>query len=767
MVRSWFTTLIIILIALLLAYYDCFLIGLLLFVGVILYVGLTSKTAPDLLPLALIFMGTLLYFNYTFLIPPADLPAYDNYALTGYVANYPTYDGERGNFILKTNDEDRLTRRVQVFTSFDTKLSKGDKVQLSGKLSPVDLPGNPGEFDYKTYLARENIYYILNLKEKTDIKIIAPNTKLLLRLSNNYREKITTIAKKSMGDENAGILLGMLLGKKENIDASQYEEFQKTGLVHVFAVSGLHVGFLLLFCHFIISLLSLSSRTKFYVSIIVLFIYGTLVGWPISVIRASIMAGLTVFALYVKRDSSLLNSLGLAGIIIIMLDPYAPFKIAFQLSFAATWGLVYLYPLIKNSLPTNNKIMAYILIPLCAQIPTIPLIAYHFNLFTPVAVISNVVLGYILGIIVLLGFTAITLLLISTTLFTIITIPAAALIDLVLVMNNFLVNLPLAYINVATPHLLVVITYFIGLILIILYLNKWGSKSVLIAGVTLIISFVFVVSIPASYFNQGKLEVAVIDVGQGDSILIKSPQGKFILIDGGGSEFTDVGKRKVLAYLYHRGIRELYLVINTHPDIDHLRGIETVLKELRVRNIAIPQVLKDAEEYKYLKTMAGEKPINLMTLAQGQKLQIEPSFNMEIIHPATTSSSKNNYNNESLVLLAKYQDFSMLLTGDIEKAGIAKMLANTELPKVTVVKVPHHGSKHSLVAELYYKTSPKYGIISVSKNNNFGHPHPEVIEELEGIGTAVLRTDQGGLIFMETDGKGLRIKRPMVKNLPY
>lgn len=761
MVRSWFLTFIIVLLSLLIAYYEYFLIGLLLFSGGIAYLLFNKKARSDLLVLSVIALTALLYYNLVFGPFPRDITGYEQYQLSGYVVNYPSYDGKRGSFILKTEEPHPLRAKVQVFCNFDPGLNKGDKVQIKGKLTPPGPPGNPGEFDYRTYLARENIYYILNLDKEENLRILQPNSNILYKFSNSYRQRLEIVANEAMGEDGAGILLGMLIGKIDGINEDEYEDYQKTGIVHVFSVSGLHVGFLLIFCHGLITLLNLSSRAKFYTSLTALFIYGTLVGWPVTVIRASIMGALGVLALYVRRDRNLLDSLGLAGLLIILIDPYAPFKIGFQLSFAATWGLVYIYPLIKNSLAIKNKIMDYLLIPVCAQIPIIPFIAYHFNLFSLISVISNIVLGYVLGLIVILGFAAMTLLLFSHTLFTVIAIPTTALIDLVRTINNWLVDLPLAYIHVATPSLLTIILYFTGLALLILYLNKKVNPHGAIAGIGLIIVFITIILLPASFYNKGQLEVVVIDVGQGDSILLKSPQGKFILIDGGGSDFTDVGKRKVLAYLKHRGIRNLYLAINTHPDTDHLRGLERVLREVEVNNIGIPYTLRDSEKYQQLKAIAREQDAKVIPLARGQILNIEPDFTFEVFHPDTKNNGTGTDNDESVVLLAKYRNFSILLTGDIEKDGLRRMLNDNNLTPVTVLKVPHHGSRNSLVPELYNQTRPLYALVSAGRNNSFGHPHEEILAELKKYGTIVFRTDQGGLIYIESDGTHMQIKRPM------
>lgn len=762
MVRSWFLTFAILLSSLILAYYDFLVLGIIIALSFLVYFVITSKPSYVII-MPIIFLMGLGYFNYSFSPLPIDLPIYNNYQFKGQVANYPIYDGERTSLVIKTKDEAKIIKKLQVYANFAVSLNKGDYVEISGKLSPPSSAGNPGEFNYQDYLAQEKIYYICHIKEPTDIKLLAKNRNYIFEVTNDYRSKIVSLSEIALGEEGASILLGMLLGKKENIAENQYEDFQRTGIVHVFAVSGLHVGFLIVFCHGITGLLALSSRGRFYVSLIALLFYGTLVGWPISVIRASIMAALAIFALYVSRERSLLDSLGLAGIALIFLDPYAPFKIAFQLSFAATWGLIYLYPLLRQSIEREGKLIDYILIPLAAQIPTIPFIAYHFNLFTPISVITNILLGYLIGIIVIAGFALITIAIFSPILFTILLMPIGALIKIVIGINNVLVNLPFAYIYVATPQPFLMGLYFLGLLGIILYFKIFKNSYLAISGFLLMVIFITFICLPASIYNRGQLEVIAIDVGQGDSILIKSPRGKFILIDGGGSEFSDVGKRKVLAYLHHRGIKQLYLAINSHPDTDHLQGMETVLDYIPTRYLAIPYTLQDDEQYLNLKNIAAKKNIPIMPLYKGHTLNIESDFSLEVIYPAKDNDLKSNENDQSLVLLGRYKDFSMLLTGDIEKLGLEKMLADYSLAPVTVLKIPHHGSKGSLVPTLYGDTRPSYGIISAGKNNVFGHPSTEVLEELAKVGTIPLRTDEGGLIQLITDGQKLTIKRPMLK----
>jgi len=270
--------------------------------------------------------------------------------------------------------------------------------------------------------------------------------------------------------------------------------------------------------------------------------------------------------------------------------------------------------------------------------------------------------------------------------------------------------------------------------------------------------FVTVICLPGSVYNRGKLEVTFIDVDQGDSILIKTPQGKFILVDGGGSDFSDPGTRKVLPYLYYRGVRELYLAINTHPDIDHLKGLESVLKEIPARYIAVPATMVEAEEYQNLRKIAETGKIPIIPLTGGETVYTGETMKIRVLHPPAKAKSPDNANEQSLVLDVRYAGFSTLLTGDIGIESMRELVEKKELNEVNVLKIPHHGSKNSLLPSFYEESNPQWAVISVGENNLFGHPQLSILETLEEKDIKILRTDRDGAITFCSDGRGVRLK---------
>ncbi len=755
----WFLVCIFFSIAIVLASNQLWILAFLL-VTVLLLFGVYSRSySREAFTGVVVIMAGLLYFSLLTTPAPEHLPEIKPAQVEGIVKDYPRYDGKKTTFAIRTNSKNRYSRNIQVYCNFAVQLQKGDKVEIKGSLKQPARAGNPGEFDYRKYLAKNGIYYIFSVKEEKDLSISRPASGFQGWI-NSYSYNSQELIKEVLPPDEAVILLGMLLGIIEGIDSSEYSDYQKTGVVHIFSVSGLHVGFLLLLCAWACSLLGLSRKMRVISGIILLLIYATLVGWPVPVIRSVIMGSIGLIAFYSGRDNRMLNSLGLAGIVILLINPNSLLQITFQLSFAAAWGLVYLFPLLRRKLNYNNRWGDLLLVPVCAQLAVLPLTAYHFHLFSPLALLANIPITYLSGGAVILGFLSLLSGGLLPGLSAIFLYPAGLCIDLIRVVNELVVNIPGSYLRVIAPGAVLIVLYYIGLLISVYAFTVTVDKrrySVLATGLVMIAFFVMVICLPGSVYNRGKLEVTFIDVGQGDSILIKTPRGKFILVDGGGSDFSDPGTRKVLPYLYYRGVRELYLVINTHPDTDHLQGLETVLKEIPARYIAVPATIVEAEEYRNLRKIAEAEKIPVIPLSGGESVYTGEKLQIRVLHPMIEAKTLDDANEQSLVLDVRYDNFSALLTGDIGKETMQVLIE--KLAPVTVLKIPHHGSKNSLLPSFYEESKPQWSVISVGENNLFGHPHPSVLEALEEKNIEILRTDQVGAITFYSDGKKVRLRK--------
>jgi len=446
----WFLVCIFFSIAIVLASNQLWILAFLL-VTVLLLFGVYSRSySREAFTGVVVIMAGLLYFSLLTTPAPEHLPEIKPAQVEGIVKDYPRYDGKKTTFAIRTDSKNRYSRNIQVYCNFAVHLQKGDKVEIKGSLKQPARAGNPGEFDYRKYLAKNGIYYIFSVKEEKDLSISRPASGLQGWI-NSYSYNSQKLIKEVLPPDEAAILLGMLLGIIEGIDSSEYSDYQKTGVVHIFSVSGLHVGFLLLLCAWACSLLGLSRKMRVISGIILLLIYATLVGWPVPVIRSVIMGSIGLIAFYSGRDNRMLNSLGLAGIVILLINPNSLLQITFQLSFAAAWGLVYLFPLLRRKLNYNSRWGDLLLVPVCAQLAVLPLTAYHFHLFSPLALLANIPITYLSGGAVILGFLSLLTGGLLPGLSAIFLYPAGLCIDLIRVVNELVVNIPGSYLRVVAP----------------------------------------------------------------------------------------------------------------------------------------------------------------------------------------------------------------------------------------------------------------------------------------------------------------------------
>lgn len=691
------------------------------------------------------------YAGWHYLPPPEHVLPQDDVLISARVQSYPRVQEGRSSFIIKTEEQNPYLRRLQVFCDFAVALEPGAKIELRGSLKKPAEPGNPGEFDYPRYLAKNHIYYLLQVQNEADLR--AEGTAGLLRIAPLLRNRMVAKTHEILPQETAALTLGMVLGIIDNLDEDLYQDFQRTGLVHLFAVSGLNIGFIVIFAVLLNRVVGLSRRAGFFSTMALLILYSSLTGWPVSVQRAFIMASLSLLALHLGRGHSATNGLGLAALLILVMDPPALFTIAFQLSFLATWGLVVLYPAIKAFLSYEKGYWDLVLIPVCAQLAVTPLIAYYFHLITPVSLLSNLLVVYVAGGIVIFGFAALLSVLPCPALTALLLIPTGICARLLLWINAVCKSLPGAYWIVATPSIIVVILYFAGLLWLLWVLTyKRGAyikMPLFLMGIAILLFLM-----PPWWLARNEVWLTFIDVGQGDSILIKSPRNRFILIDGGGSIFTDIGKRKVLPYLDHLGINRLFMVVNTHADLDHIKGLEAVMADRKVDHVGVAAISMQVPEAQNLLRLAGEQGSKIVALQQGQTLKIDDLV-LEVWFPQGGYAGGDTLNDQSVVLHCRFGNFTALLTGDQSRENLEEVWCRYRQSSV-IVKASHHGSRYSWCPEL--ARGAEWVVISAGANNVFGHPHREVLEDIARSEARLLRTDQSGAITMKSNGKTIKVK---------
>ena len=281
--------------------------------------------------------------------------------------------------------------------------------------------------------------------------------------------------------------------------------------------------------------------------------------------------------------------------------------------------------------------------------------------------------------------------------------------------------------------------------------------------------FIAILSIPVLIgviviYTPKNLKIYFVDVGQGDCTVIKTPKNKTILIDGGGSEFSDfnVGKNTLMPYLLDRKIYIIDYIFFSHLDLDHAQGLFYILENMKVKNIVIGKQFEKNKNYEEFIKLT--KNLNLNVVQAGEKIEIEKDFYFDILWPRKANFIKENVvNNNSMVCKLKYKKFSMLFTGDIEEIA-EKEIINTYkgkeyLLKADCLKVAHHGSKTSSKKEILELIKPKVALIGVGKNNKFGHPSNVTLENLNKINAKIYRTDIMGEITIKSNGENFYINK--------
>lgn len=623
-------------------------------------------------------------------------------------------------------------------------LEYGDLIEIKGEYSAPEVARNYKGFDYSQYLKTLNIYGTIKVEES---KIINKNQLSPILISiNNIKEKMIDNANRNMPKRTANLLLGILIGERDNIQEDIIESFRTANLSHILAVSGAHTSYIILGITYLISKSKTPKRIGYIITIINLLIFIIITGASYSVVRACIMAIVVIGAKICYRKENFFTSICISLIIILIQNPFAINDIGLKLSFMGTAGIVIFNKSITNffiKLKIKQKIAEVLSVTFSAQLMIMPIIILNFNTISLTFFISNILASPLLGIIIIFGFISIFISSILNPISKILFLILHIFLELLILVSKVTEKIPGSSILVKTPNILFAIVYYI----LILFFNyffvikqnptrRFHKKIIKIITIKNIknafkvIAVVFLIMLLLTRIVRiinPTLKIYFIDVGQGDSTLIVTPKNKKILIDGGE------GKTNVLfQYLLDRRINKIDYIIISHFDSDHCNGLIEIIEKMRVENIVMSKQSKESEEYKKILEIIKQKNIKVSSVKAEDKIIIEKNLYTKILNPAEKFEFQD-LNNNAIVAKLVYKNFSMLFTGDIEKAeeNLAKKYKN-EL-KSTILKVAHHGSKTSTSEEFLKYVEPQIALIGVGENNKFGHPNQITIEKLKNI----------------------------------
>lgn len=650
----------------------------------------------------------------------------------------------------------------------------------------VALPAerrNPGIFDYRLYLKTKGVRVILQCNAG-QIAFRQDRSSLLFseiaRLKYCFMDKL----KQQMEPEAYGLMVGMLFGDCSFIGDDTYEAFQKNGVAHILSVSGIHVGIVYLYISRLLG--NRKTRSFYLLTALMLVFYAALSEFSPSVVRAVVMIFLHMFSKVSWRRYDFISCTAASALGMLLVNPFYLFNVGFQLSYMAVFCLAALLPWTNRKLvqlEENGRSGAMVdalrcLAPLLIiQIGMAPLTAYLFNYFSAASFFMNVPIIAISGVIIPLGVCLLPVSFVGGPLFGVGAQAAELLVDFMLWLNKLFYLPGVGFFNMVSPPvflLLVFYGFFFFLsseYLRILYQRGRGKAITVCCSLILLFSAA-VSSVAGGDYHDADL--VFVDVGQGDCLHIRTPEGKNFLIDGGGSLNYKVGEKILLPYLLKNGARSVDLAVATHLHDDHYLGLKELAGKMKIGKLGVYDGNRLREQQLLAET--GLKSKDLLYLAEGDRIQLGKEVQIEVLYPAERSReeyeklllSEKDENRSSLILKVYYKGLTVLMTGDLGLEGEEELIGSyqddPDALRADVLKIGHHGSRYSTGDAFLAAVNPKVAVFQVGKNN-FGHPHPSVIDKCSKKGIIVYRNDQNGAIIFEEEDEKWHIRVLLRKNM--
>lgn len=667
---------------------------------------------------------------------------------------------------------------------------EGDTIIVSGRLSDFDSAMNPGEFDAKKYYASLNVKGKVNAES---ISVIQHNENRLLRLIFAVKAVMQQSIIKCSEAEDAGIVMSMILGDKSELDSGINVLYQRSGIAHILAISGVHISIIGMTLYRLLRRAGLRFGSASVISSIIIAGYGIMTGNAVSAVRAFVMFAVSCGAQVLGRKYDMACSASLASILILLDMPLMIINSGYLLSFGAIAALLKVNPVIyeteewlfdravsRNRCADRYKdkykaviklLMQSLSASISVSLVTVPVLLLSFGEFPFLSIFLNLavipLMGFVMAGGIIAGITGIVNIYAGRFLM--------GVVHYTLLLFRKMCEMSVAaewsHIIPGRPGLSKIIIYYM-LLVALTAMHAYIRHNVKNIKDGDVFNCAVCVLVPVMamlmFFNPVRyLTVRMMYVGQGDGIYIRVPDGMNILMDAGSTDKKKLGEYTLVPSLKAGGIRSVDYAVISHLDEDHYNGILYLVQNqtmtgIRVRNIIIPAI-PDDNTYGIIMRAAKDNGTNIINAYCGMKIEaMNGRFTLECIAPDHVDMYSDK-NEGSLIMQMTYDRFAMLFTGDVQGKGeenltevlneLASKPAAQKPAGFNILKVAHHGSSGSTTEEFLERVKPDVAMISCGIDNRYRHPHKETIDRLRVSGADIVRTDERGAITVKTDGK--------------